>query len=1238
MDAALHAMRSPGGWAAAGLVIGHGAAAMPAPEPARVSAAGAETETVEQPRSLVLLDPGVENSAALLDGLPRRAGVVELPPDSDPIGAITQALRLYPDVAELHVVSHGEPGALLLAGKRIDEAALAAREEELRAWFDNRANPPAIVLYGCSSAAGESGLALIETLSRLTGASVSASDDPTGNPALGGDWLFERSTGLAARAPLFGASARAEFEGLLATFTVSNTNDSGPDSLRQAVADANTTAGADEIVFDASLNGSTITLTGSALTINDDVSITGPGYAELTIDGDDNDRIFSVYESVVRIEGLTLTGGNVNVGNGGAINAYYGDLTVADSVISRNTAGSDGGGIFAARSALTIQNSQIKDNSAGSAGGGVFVDSYYGVGSLVVEDSTISGNVAGTGTIVLRGGISGSGGGIAILHEAYTAYSSFSISNSVITGNRASAGGGVAFASPFVGRYSDTARLLIEDSTISQNRARRTGGGVAVQAFGGGPDLTIRGSSITYNEILDDPQLTRGIGSDGAGGGLAFSAGYASGSLSVADTTIANNVTPGAGGGAFINFEYDAFDVEFTGSVITSNLAGFESGPILEANQRGGSVAAFGGGIALLQQNDAIRYGSGGLRISDTTIASNSVEGNGGGIGIVMGSVLFNVPIANEDTARAASERGVDLYYIGLEPVSIENTTISGNEARFGGGIDISATEDKGIDLINSTISGNSASIDGGGIAVYGAYTYVPPGYDLDPEVRPELEFVTIADNRSLLQIRGSSGTGGVSLTGYAAMSARNSIIGNNTGATVNDVSGAIDADFTLIEDSAGATLTGSDNITGTDPALGPLADNGGPTLTQRPDPGSPVIDAGDPGFVTPPDFDQRGEARVAGGAVDMGAVEVKPPNIAIAPDPLDLGSWKVGTTSAAAGITISNTGGPLEVTSIDAAAAPFAAAGGTCSAPPFVLEDGESCTITYSFTPTATGPASQTIAVDSNDSDGPADFTVSGTGVLGALSITPVPVDFGGVTVGSTSAPLSATLENTGDAVATISSVGAPTAPFGAAGGSCGTIPFDIAAGDSCTLDFTFSPVAVGAANDSLEVASDAQGSPDTIELAGTGIGSPTVSLSSEDFDFGVVALGVGESDLITLTNTGTGTLNIGQITDPGAPFALGFGTRGLNLCSTPPFDLAPAASCDIEVTFDPSAPGTYTATFDVESNAPSSPDTVTLRGSASAAPQAIPVLGGWAAGLMAALLGLLGLRGIASRRRSRA
>ena len=60
------------------------------------------------------------------------------------------------------------------------------------------------------------------------------------------------------------------------------------------------------------------------------------------------------------------------------------------------------------------------------------------------------------------------------------------------------------------------------------------------------------------------------------------------------------------------------------------------------------------------------------------------------------------------------------------------------------------------------------------------------------------------------------------------------------------------------------------------DPLLGPLADNGGPTKTQVPQLGSPAINAGNPDFSPPPDFDQRGEpfARVHNGRIDMGATE----------------------------------------------------------------------------------------------------------------------------------------------------------------------------------------------------------------------------------------------------------------------------------------------------------------------------------------------------------------------------
>lgn len=63
------------------------------------------------------------------------------------------------------------------------------------------------------------------------------------------------------------------------------------------------------------------------------------------------------------------------------------------------------------------------------------------------------------------------------------------------------------------------------------------------------------------------------------------------------------------------------------------------------------------------------------------------------------------------------------------------------------------------------------------------------------------------------------------------------------------------------------------------DPLLGPLADNGGTTLTHALLPGSPAINMGDPGFSGPPDFDQRGEpfARVYGAAIDIGAYEAQP-------------------------------------------------------------------------------------------------------------------------------------------------------------------------------------------------------------------------------------------------------------------------------------------------------------------------------------------------------------------------
>ena len=89
---------------------------------------------------------------------------------------------------------------------------------------------------------------------------------------------------------------------------------------------------------------------------------------------------------------------------------------------------------------------------------------------------------------------------------------------------------------------------------------------------------------------------------------------------------------------------------------------------------------------------------------------------------------------------------------------------------------------------------------------------------------------------------------------------------------------------YNLSSDDAGGFLTGPGDQINTDPVLGPLQDNGGPTFTYALLPGSPAIDAGDPNFIPPPFFDQRGPGfdRVVNGRIDIGSFEVQTQTVAI--------------------------------------------------------------------------------------------------------------------------------------------------------------------------------------------------------------------------------------------------------------------------------------------------------------------------------------------------------------------
>ena len=222
---------------------------------------------------------------------------------------------------------------------------------------------------------------------------------------------------------------------------------------------------------------------------------------------------------------------------------------------------------------------------------------------------------------------------------------------------------------------------------------------------------------------------------------------------------------------------------------------------------------------------------------------------------------LTHATISNNSTAGESSPGGG----LGAGKLTLVASTVDGNEVTglnsVGGGV---STFDV-TTIVNSTISGNVSTASGGGVFTIGRHQFI-------------LSHSTVAENHA-----GSKG-GGV-WAFIAPFGIKDSVIaGNTVGDSIPDIGnseGAFDVNHSLIGDTSDLTTdqldminAGTGNLLDVDPLLGPLTDNGGPTMTHALLPGSPAIDAGDPAFVAPPYTDQRGYYRVAGGRVDMGAYE----------------------------------------------------------------------------------------------------------------------------------------------------------------------------------------------------------------------------------------------------------------------------------------------------------------------------------------------------------------------------
>lgn len=580
---------------------------------------------------------------------------------------------------------------------------------------------------------------------------------------------------------------------------------------------------------------------------------------------------------------------------------------------------------------------------------------------------------------------------------------------------------------------------------------------------GSTPGCSLRSAAASANDGTDHDDCTSGTaGADE----IIFDSGLAQSTITLSEGEIAitNALTitgPVAGDPAGIVIDGNEASRIFH---ITGPIASyFEVGLDSVTLTGGRTTANFG-------QGGAVRVNSADLKLDHTLVTGNSTAGlggYGGGLHVVFGNATLDNSVVsdNSTTGYSAGGGGLSVY---SGDVTLNNSTVSGNSttgsfARGGGLLLVSGD----ATLSNSTVSGNStgdASALGGGLAViYGNAT---------------LTHATVAYNNSA-----ATGFDGV----YSGtLTLNNSLIVQDAGETACNATAATAVNSLATDASCTGTATPAGDI-----ALGPLADNGGPTPTHAVFfPGLAIDAAGDCGTDFGIDQDQRGLPRPGGfvAACDIGAFEFQfAPQLVLSTGLLDFGAVRVDTTGGPIILTVENVGsGPL-YSAISGPAAPFSASGGSCDPILISLNPNESCTLEFEFSPATTGPIAGNVELVSNSPSSPDTVNLAGTGIAPVIGMSPVVLDFGNVPPGNTGGPLSLTVSNDGDDELEVADLSGLAAPFALSGGTCDPLPFSLAPSADCTLAFLFAPTASGPATQTVTIDSDSFGGVDTLTLQGS-------------------------------------------------------------------------------------------------------------------------------------------------------
>lgn len=314
-----------------------------------------------------------------------------------------------------------------------------------------------------------------------------------------------------------------------------------------------------------------------------------------------------------------------------------------------------------------------------------------------------------------------------------------------------------------------------------------------------------------------------------------------------------------------------------------------------------------------------------------------------------------------------------------------------------------------------------------------------------------------------------------------------------------------------------------------------------------------------------------------AGTAAPVGQLALNPPS-------LNFGNIALGG-NATLPVTVTNSGqASVHISQVSTTDAQFAVSGFSI---PATLNPGQSATLQVKYSPTAAVPTSGSISLVSDIQGSPTILSLFGKGAQAAIVVSPASLNFGNVAV-STSKLQTVTISNTGNASLNITQASLSAANFSISGFAT---PVTIPAGQSSTLNITYSPQSSGAVSGSLSLTSNAPSSPTLVGLIGSGsAATPQLTVTPAVIGFGDVVIGVTNSQTVQISNAGSASLTISAASLTGT----GFTTVGLSV----PLSLAPQQTGTFNVQFAPQSATSAAGSLTLLSNAPGSPTAIALSG----------------------------------------